>query len=144
MNYLKAERLNEVSILPFRATDGSAGFDLFSVENCTIFPQTRKLIDIGWAFEIQTGYYGRIAPRSSMSIKGIDVGAGVIDSDYRGPVKILLINNSNQSITVHKKDKIAQLLLEKIGMCHAMEVGALDETKRKSGGFGSTDLNYIV
>lgn len=82
--------------------------------------------------------YFRIAPRSGLAVKGIDVGAGVIDCDYRGPVKVLLINNSKSDFEVKKGDRIAQGIFERIVEVIFNQTDNLGETKRGEGGFGST------
>jgi len=90
---------------------------------------------------IPSGHYGRIAPRSGLAYKSmIDIGAGVIDSDYRGEVKVLMINSSNVEFQVTKGMRIAQLILERASTPDIIEVGSLDETERSNGGFGSTGL----
>lgn len=85
------------------------------------------------------GTYGRIAPRSGLAWKhSIDVGAGVIDADYRGNVGVILFNFSDKDFEVKKGDRIAQLILEKISYCDIVETSDLDDTSRGEGGFGST------
>ena len=88
--------------LPVQADTGSAGFDLFSLEKYTLQPWSRQLIRTGIGLEIPEGFYGRIASRSSMGVKCQDIGAGVIDSSYRGEIKVLLINNSAENFEVSK------------------------------------------
>jgi dUTP pyrophosphatase len=87
---------------------------------------------------VPRGTYGRIAPRSGLAVKGIDVGAGVVDRDYVGLVKVLLINNSAAAFAVNTGDRIAQLVLEQIATPPAIVVSKLDHTTRSDGGFGST------
>ncbi len=89
------------------------------------------------------GTYGRIAPRSGLAVKNfIDVGAGVVDSDYRGPVNVVLFNFSKNDFVINKGDRIAQLILEKIALIdEIIEFDNLDETVRGQGGFGSTGIN---
>jgi len=89
--------------------------------------------------ELPEGVYGRIAPRSGLALKfGMDVGAGVIDRDYRGEIGVILFNHSARAKVIDKGDRIAQLILEKVDYCDPMEVDALSLTKRAEGGFGST------
>jgi deoxyuridine 5'-triphosphate nucleotidohydrolase len=126
--------------LPRRATPGSAGLDLYSAEELTIPAGERRLVDLGFSMAFSKLCYARIAPRSSLAVKGIDVGAGVIDADYRGPVKVLLINNSKQDFPVRVRDRVAQMIFEKIRMLEPMQVDDLDSTSRGAGGFGSTGL----
>ena len=85
--------------------------------------------------------YARIAPRSGLSVKGLDIGAGVVDSDYRGPIKALLINNSNIPFQVNVGDRMAQLILERIENPECILVNELPTSKRGSKGFGSTGIH---
>jgi dUTP pyrophosphatase len=86
------------------------------------------------------GTYGRIAPRSGLAVSGIDVGAGVIDLDYTGEVKVLVINTNNTPYNIDIGDRIAQLIVEKIATPVIIQVEALDNTARGSMGFGSTGM----
>lgn len=123
---------------PSRATDGSAGYDLTSLEDCTIDSGKRKLVSTGLALTVPTGTYGRVAPRSGMSVKnGIHVGAGVIDRDYTGEVKVLLFNMGEDPYHVSMGDRIAQLVIEKIETPEVVIVPSLKASDR-NGGFGST------
>ena len=91
---------------------------------------------------ILVGNYGRIAPRSGLAAKHmIDVGAGVIDSDYRGEVKVLLFNLGEKDFEVNKGDRVAQLIIEKYTITQMTEVKELDDTVRGAGGFGSTGVS---
>ena len=99
---------------PVKTYNNDAGFDLSSSENIVVPSQNRKLISTGIKMSIPEGYYGRVAPRSGMSVKGFDVGAGVIDLSYRGTVKVLLVNNTDNDLLVRTGDRIAQLVIEKI------------------------------
>lgn len=128
-----------LATIPIRATPLAAGVDVSSVENVVIQPGTRTLVDTGFSMSFQGPFYARIAPRSGLAVKfSIDVGAGVIDSDYRGPVKVLLINNGLDPFEVKIGDRIAQMVFERIvypGMVCSVR---LEETVRGEGGFGST------
>ena len=106
--------LSETSKVPMRMSEGAAGYDIYSNEDTIIKSQNRQLISTGISIEIPDNVYGQIAPRSSLAIKEIDVGAGIIDSDYRGEVKVLLINNSVNDFVVKKGDRISQLILKMI------------------------------
>eukprot|EP01129_Flabellula_baltica_P017630 TRINITY_DN9829_c0_g1_i1.p1 TRINITY_DN9829_c0_g1~~TRINITY_DN9829_c0_g1_i1.p1 ORF type:complete len:157 (-),score=48.23 TRINITY_DN9829_c0_g1_i1:39-473(-) len=139
---LHVKRLSETAILPQRQTEGSAGYDLYAAQPKTIPAGSRGLVATDISIAVPHGYYGRIAPRSSLAAKmSIDVGAGVIDEDYRGPVGILLINFSDVDFVVEPGMRVAQLILEKIVTPDVVEVDALPETERGSGGFGSTGLS---
>ena len=127
------------AVLPKRQTPGSAGYDLYSSQTESVVSGERKLISIGFSVKIPESHYGRIAPRSGLSVKkSIDIGAGVIDSDYRGLVKILIINNGQETFHIKQGDRIAQLIVEKISTLPAREVDSIDVTERGYGGFGST------
>ena len=123
---------------PTRSTKGSAGYDLYCVWESHIPPKSVHVCDTGISVQIMEGHYGRIAPRSSLSKKLIDVGAGVIDSDYRGPLKVILYNLSDKYYHIESGDRIAQLILEKISTPEVEIVESLEDTERGEGGFGST------
>lgn len=134
------KKLHLQAQLPLRQTEFSAGLDLSSIENCLILPKSKRLIDTGLSIELPYGVYGRIAPRSGLALNNfIQVGAGVIDADYRGSVKVLLFNHSEKdTFYVNIGDKIAQLICEKILYPKVVEVLNLSETIRNQQGFGST------
>jgi dUTP pyrophosphatase len=125
---------------PTRGSDEAAGYDLYSYENQIITPNKIKLIDTGISIRVPEETYGRIAPRSSVSKKGILINAGVIDRDYRGPVKVMVHNLSNNDYVINKNDRIAQLILEQIKTPPVELVEELDDTERGEGGFGSTGV----
>lgn len=128
--------------IPSKQSSEAAGYDLYATEDGSILPNDRKLIDTGIKLQIPIGYYGRIAPRSSLALKyGIDVGAGVIDSDYRGKIKVILFNHSREKFIYKKFDRIAQIIITKIGDFELYE-NNLNITIRNEGGFGST--NFIA
>lgn len=94
---LKVKRLSKNARLPQRGSSYAAGFDLFSAEDTVIKAKGKSLIKTDIAIAIPTGHYGRVAPRSSLAWKHhIDVGAGVIDEDYRGPLGIVLFNHADE------------------------------------------------
>ena len=140
METLKVKRLFYDAILPARQTSESAGYDICSYCDYNIPPGGKQLIDTGIAFTVPIGTYGQLAPRSGMSCKGTHVGAGVIDRDYTGHVKVLLFNLNNNAIEIEikKGDRVAQLLLKKIALVEVVEVEELSTSIRGSGGFGST------
>ena len=123
---------------PTRGSDEAAGYDLYSYESETVAPNQIKLIDTGISIRVPEGTYGRIAPRSSVSKKGILINAGVIDRDYRGPIKVMVHNLSNNDYVINKNDRIAQLILEQIKTPSVELVEELDDTERGERGFGST------
>ncbi|KDN52375.1 Deoxyuridine 5-triphosphate nucleotidohydrolase mitochondrial precursor [Tilletiaria anomala UBC 951] len=125
--------------LPTRGSALSAGYDLYASEDATIPKRGRAAVQTGIRLAIPYGCYGRVAPRSGLASKhGIDVGAGVVDADYRGLLGILLFNFTDEDFTIKAGDRIAQLVLERICMADIQEVENLDETARGAGGFGST------
>ena len=112
---LKVKILKADAQIPLRASNGSVGYDLYACDDIVILPMNKALVSTGLAVEIPEGCYGRIAPRSGLSAKKfIDVGAGVIDRDYRQEVKVLLFNFGVEVYFVKKGDRIAQLILERI------------------------------
>ena len=139
---LRIKLLSTNAKVPTRGSEKAAGYDLYSAIDYTINPGDKGLIPTDIAIMIPTGYYGRIAPRSSLAWKNhIDVGAGVIDEDYRGPVGVVLFNHSSEEFKITKGDRIAQLIITKIITPEVIVVENLDNTVRGSGGFGSTGTN---
>ena len=138
---LHVKKLIPEAKLPVRATQGSAGYDLSAVDSRTILPGERDLVATGISLKLPEGVYGRIAPRSGLAVRnGINVGAGVIDSDYTGEIKVVIFNHDKVNPFVIKAgDRIAQLVLEKIECPKVKEISKIDETDRGAGGFGSTD-----
>eukprot|EP00190_Bangiopsis_sp_CCMP1999_P002397 CAMPEP_0198731344 /NCGR_PEP_ID=MMETSP1475-20131203/29259_1 /TAXON_ID= ORGANISM="Unidentified sp., Strain CCMP1999" /NCGR_SAMPLE_ID=MMETSP1475 /ASSEMBLY_ACC=CAM_ASM_001111 /LENGTH=148 /DNA_ID=CAMNT_0044494301 /DNA_START=135 /DNA_END=581 /DNA_ORIENTATION=+ len=136
---LQVKRLSESAMLPKRATEGSAGYDLFSAEDAEVQPGRRRLVTTDIALRLPDGYYGRVAPRSGLAVRhGIHIGAGVIDSDYRGNVGVLLFNFGEEVFHVQKGNRIAQLIVEKVALPEVIETDDLSESVRADGGFGST------
>jgi dUTP pyrophosphatase len=137
----KVKKLNSDAIIPTRATDGSAGLDISACEDKIIHSDNWDAVDTGIAISIPKDCYAKIAPRSGLAFKhGIDVGAGIIDSDYTGPIKVILFNHGSNDFIIKKGDRIAQLIFEKIYIDNFIEVEDLNETVRGSGGFGSTGI----
>lgn len=129
--------------LPHYATDGAAGMDIRAhlTGPVTLNPLERKLIPSGIFMEIPEGYEIQIRPRSGLALKnGITClnTPGTIDSDYRGELKILLINLSNEPQVISNSDRIAQLILAKVEKAEILPVQQLNETERAAGGFGHT------
>lgn len=142
---LKVKRLSEHACLPVRATSGSVGYDLVAAHPIVIPRHCNGLVQTDLAIIIPQGHYGRIAPRSGLALREkIDVGAGVIDTDYRGPVGVVLFNHSDNDFHIKRGDKIAQLILEKISILDVQEsdwvINDEDLIGRGTSGFGSTDL----
>lgn len=132
-------KLHPSAILPTRGTPASAGLDLCIVIDLVIEPGQRALAPTGLAVDIPDGFYGRVAPRSGLANRmGLDVLAGVIDSDYRGEIGCLLFNTTAESIFLQRETKICQLIVESIITPHAAWSTELTATGRGAGGFGST------
>ena len=126
---LLVQLLSPKGKVPIRSTTLAAGYDLDSAEELQIAPHSRSLVSTDIAILVPPGTYGRIVPRSGLSVKNsIDIGAGVIDADYRGPVKILLINHANTPFHVKEGDRVAQLVLECVQTPGTATVDTLPET----------------
>jgi len=125
--------------VPQRQSVLAAGYDLHSIEEATVPARGRAKVGTGIAVALPGCTYGRVAPRSSLAYNaGIDVGAGVIDEDYRGEIGVILFNHSEESFTVKVGDRIAQLIIHEITTPEALVVDDLDQTERGAGAFGST------
>lgn len=136
---LRVKRLTKHAVLPVRGSELAAGYDLAAAHALIIPAHGKGIVKTDLAMEIPVGLYGRVAPRSGMSWKKhTDVGAGVIDSDYRGAVGVILFNHANEELKIERGDRIAQLILERIAYADVKEVSELDDTDRGVGGFGST------
>jgi len=136
---LQIKLLSPNAKAPTRGSAFAAGYDLYASQQCTIPARGRAMVETDIAIAVPAGTYGRVAPRSGLAVKhGIDTGAGVIDEDYRGPVKVLLFNCSDTNFDINHGDRIAQLVIEKIATPEVMVVEQLAESVRGAGGFGST------
>ncbi len=127
--------------LPAYATHGAAGMDVVAAENITLRPGSRHAVATGFAVAIPPGYEVQVRPRSGLALKhGITVPntPGTIDSDYRGELKVIMINLSDDNFPIQRGDRIAQLVLAPVTIAGWEEVEDLDETARGTGGFGST------
>jgi dUTP pyrophosphatase len=141
MSSLLVKKLVEHAVVPSRGSEFAAGYDLSSSVDCVVPAGSRTMVATGISIKIPSGTYGRVAPRSGLAFKyGIDVLAGVIDFDYRGEVKVILLNTSERDFIIKKGDRIAQLILEKIVTPEVGLVLELDDTARGEGGFGSTGV----
>lgn len=138
---LEVVRVHEGAVLPKRGSALSAGYDLSACESCVIAKGARGVVKTGLKLAIPSGTYGRVAPRSGLAVKhGIDVGAGVIDADYRGELGVVLFNFGSDDFEVKAGDRVAQLIIERISTPEVVEVQSLDNTERGEGGFGSTGV----
>lgn len=138
---IQIKKLNSTAVLPSYAHDHDAGMDVYADEDCIIKVGERRLISTGIAMAIPSGYAGLIWDKSGIASKhGLKTMAGVIDASYRGEIKILLNNLSNQDYFIEKGTKIAQMLIQKVEQKEIVEVFELEDTARGEAGFGSTGM----
>ena len=137
---LKVKKLAFDAVVPTRGSDGAVGYDLYSSEDAIVPNQAgRALVGTGITVVLPPGVYGRVAPRSGLAVKHcINVGAGVIDPDYTGEIKVVLFNHGMNDFEIKKGDRIAQLVLERCETPPIEEISIVEDTERGSGGFGST------
>ncbi|XP_021262990.1 deoxyuridine 5'-triphosphate nucleotidohydrolase, mitochondrial isoform X3 [Numida meleagris] len=139
---LRFTKLSENACAPSKGSARAAGYDLYSAYDYVIPPMEKAVVKTDIQIALPSGCYGRVAPRSGLAAKHfIDVGAGVIDEDYRGNIGVVLFNFGKETFEVKKGDRIAQLICERIFYPELEEVQALDDTERGEGGFGSTGKN---
>ena len=127
--------------LPDYATAGAAGMDVLAAEDVSLAPGARHAVATGLAFAIPHGYEIQVRPRSGLALKhGITVPntPGTIDSDYRGELKVILINHGADTFEIKRGDRVAQLVLAPVTRASWLKVDELDHTERGEGGFGST------
>jgi len=144
---MNIKKLSDKAVTPSKGSIGAAGYDLHTTESYTLKPGERKSFKTDISLAIPEGFYGRVAPRSGLAIKyGIDVLAGVIDSDYRGEILVALVNLGSEPVTLPivkdgKQTAIAQIIFESCQTVQAgfVEVDDLTATQRGNGGFGSSD-----
>ncbi len=138
---IEVKRLQHAGYLPLpeRHSEGAAGYDLRAAEGVNIANGEQALIKTGFAWAIPPGYVGLIKDRSSMALKRrLVTHAGVIDSDYRGDVGVILSNESDKGVTIEAGERIAQMLIVPVVAADLEEVDELDATDRGAGGYGST------
>ena len=145
---IKIKRLNNGGGLPTAsyATDGAAGMDVVAAESLTLKVGRRYAVATGFAFAIPEGYEVQVRPRSGLAIKhGITClnTPGTIDSDYRGEIKVILVNLGDEDFRIERGDRIAQLVPAPVLRAQLSEVDNLDETTRGVGGFGSTGVQSL-
>ena len=137
---IKIQKMNGMQI-PRYAHKGDAGFDLYAAEDCVLEPMESRLVPTGIKIEIPDGYVGLVWDRSGLAAKhSLHNLAGVIDSHYRGEVKIVVINLGKESFKIDKGMRIAQMLIQPVVNSEIVEADSLSETKRGEKGFGSTGL----
>jgi dUTP pyrophosphatase len=127
--------------LPAYETSGAAGMDLRSAEDMTLAPGARALVPTGIAIALPEGYEAQVRPRSGLAVKhGITVlnAPGTIDCDYRGEIRVPLINHGEHEFRITRGDRIAQMVVAPVTRAEWIETGTLDDTARGAGGFGSS------
>ena len=142
---IRVKRLDHGAGLPMPAyaTSGAAGMDICAAENLTLRAGKRHAVATGFAFAIPDGYEVQVRPRSGLALKhGITClnTPGTIDSDYRGEVKVILANLGDEDFVINTGDRIAQIVVAPVTQGVMVEVEALDDTERGTGGFGSTGV----
>ena len=145
---MNIKKLSDKAVIPSKGSVGAAGYDLYTTEAYELKPGERKAFKTDIALAIPEGFYGRVAPRSGLAVKhGIDVLAGVIDSDYRGEILVALVNLGDKPVQLPvikdgKETAIAQIIFESCGTVTDgfNQVDDLTATQRGSGGFGSSDV----
>ena len=139
---IRIKRLSANATLPTKGSWLAAGHDIYVINEFTIPVQGQVLAETGIAIGKPKGTYARIAPRSGLaSKKGIAINGGVIDADYTGEVKVIMINHGKIDCRIQAGDRITQLIIEKIDTSDMMEVDNLEITKQADEGFGSTDIS---
>ena len=136
---VKIKKLVPHAHLPQRSTSGSIGYDVKPLSSITLAPHSQHLVPLGLSTQLPQDMYLRIADRSSLALKGITVQGGVVDSDYRGEIKVMLRNLSNTTITIPNTQHVAQFIFETATTPLIQLCDFLDDTDRGKGGFGSTD-----
>ena len=139
---LRVKKLSFDAHLPTRGSNDSVGYDLYSSEDTFVPSQVgRALVGTGITVVLPPGVYGRVAPRSGLAVNHcINVGAGVIDPDYTGEIKVVLFNHGVDNFEIKKGDRIAQLVLERCETPPVEEISIVENTDRGSDGFGSTGV----
>jgi dUTP pyrophosphatase len=131
--------LGPTGSLPEYSSTGAAGADLRASEAVTIAPGARAAVPTAVRLQIPPGHVGLVWPRSGLAVRhGIDTLAGVIDSDYRGEVRVVLVNHGDEPFLVARGDRVAQLLVQRVERAAFAAVSSIEETERGGGGFGST------
>lgn len=132
-------QLSGGGVLPRYGSPGAAGADLFAAESVTVGPGERAAVRTGLEIELPPGTVGLVWPRSGLAVRhGVDTLAGVIDSDYRGEVKVVLINHGREPFHVAPGDRVAQLLVQRVEQVDFAAEADLTATTRGAAGFGST------
>ncbi|XP_037711916.1 deoxyuridine 5'-triphosphate nucleotidohydrolase [Drosophila subpulchrella] len=141
---LKFAKLTENALEPVRGSAKAAGVDLRSAYDLVVPARGKAIVKTDLQVHVPEGSYGRVAPRSGLAVKNfIDVGAGVVDEDYRGNLGVVLFNHSDVEFEVKRGDRIAQFICERIFYPELQLVDKLEDTERGEGGFGSTGVKDL-
>nr|XP_016928334.1 deoxyuridine 5'-triphosphate nucleotidohydrolase [Drosophila suzukii] len=141
---LKFAKLTENALEPVRGSVKAAGVDLRSAYDLVVPARGKAIVKTDLQVQVPEGSYGRVAPRSGLAVKNfIDVGAGVVDEDYRGNLGVVLFNHSDVEFEVKRGDRIAQFICERIFYPELQLVDKLEDTERGEGGFGSTGVKDL-
>ena len=140
---IKLQRICEEAIIPQRATNQATGYDVSSCKPITIAPNTSELVPLGFKMAFPSNLQCELRPRSSLSLKGINVSLGTIDPDYRGEVKVIITNTTSTPYPVAIGQRVGQLVFSTVIHPEIEMVSLLDSTTRNSGGFGSTGKNAL-
>jgi dUTP pyrophosphatase len=138
---LRVVRLDAAAVLPRYAHPGDAGLDLVAARSVELAPGARAAVPTGLAVEVPDGWVGLVHPRSGLARRhGVTVAnaPGTIDAGYRGEVQVLLVNLGDEPVAIAAGDRIAQLLLQRVGRVQVIEVDELEDSVRGAGGFGSS------
>lgn len=137
---IKFKKITNTAIMPSKERDSDAGIDLYAAKTLKISANMREAVPTGYAVAIPKGYYGQIQERSGYSLKNtLVLKAGVIDSEYRGEIKVVFQNTGEYPVTIEAGEKIAQLIILPIPTIQIELAEELDETERGNKGFGSSD-----
>jgi len=137
---LKVKRIHPDAKLPVYGHPGDAGMDLFSVVDRELAPGDVYAVPTGIQVAIPAGFVGLVWDKSGISLKGVHRLAGVVDAGYRGEIQVVMINLGQESFSIKKGTKIAQMLIQPVAGAAIIESDSLDDTSRGGGGFGSTGL----
>ena len=140
---LKVKKIHPEAQLPFRANEGDAGFDLFSIEEKIIKSGESALIGTGIIIELPSGTEAQVRPRSGLALKhSVTVlnSPGTIDEGYRGEIKVVLINHGKEDFLIERQMRIAQMVIAPVAKVNLVEVEVVANSKRGTGGFGSSGL----
>ena len=137
---VRLQRLSPYAKLPTKGTKGSAYCDLYVAESCVLDLAETRAVTTGWNIEVPSGYFLDIRPRSGLALLGVTINnsPGVIDTDFRGELKVILTNHSTEAYYIRIGDRIAQCALMPVLECSFEEVEKLSETERGVNGYGST------